>query len=1739
MLNFVYSKNKNYFCQFNFLFLNKKQYTMKATITSLLLTFFLCPIFVVAQLPNVNQAVLIQDVVAGAQGSNPRSFVQFNNNVYFLLRRTPPSALQLNQTQLTTVTPVTIQYSNPLPDSIVSDVVITNGFATATQLWFFTKRRDNLITNPPVFELRNFNGSTNSSVNAISNFGSTDYATSVTKIRGAINSNVYAEFKTNNANATEYYTNMAVLGGINWRDTLDRDYLGNAMIFKVSGGTFFTRNIKSRPDEDKVEYRDDNGSPSSYRCVDNQPTCPKILMGIAADSDKLLYYSKIGNSNQLWLYKHIRNPSTTFTKDSVTGSLFLEIGKPGIFHKGKMYFKTLNEGLWMYDTIRTIGLKAVKGFRYTSPADSVLYPVDSLSLAAGRAFFWAKTRLVPSGGIYEISNDSAIILRTLNTNERVLDFIELDGKPYVVTREGAISILYRINSNSLTEIGKVTGIDILAGYASLTNTFVYSGNNNDGRGQEPYKISLISPCDTDINPPTFTTCPTDMTKAQTTACGVVVNWTEPTAIDNCSPPSVKQTAGLLNGACFPVGISTVTYTATDTSRRTVPCTFRITVTANPCSADQTPPVFTSCPTNISVTQNSACGAIATWQTPIATDNCGAPTVTQTTGQSASGACFPVGTTAISYTAKDGNNLTAACAFSVIVAANPCTVDQTPPTFTNCPANISVTQNSACGAIVTWQIPLATDNCGAPAVTQTTGQPVSGACFPVGTTAISYTAKDGNNLTATCGFSVIITANPCSVDQTPPTFTNCPANISVTQNSACGAIAIWQIPTATDNCTTPSVTQTTGQPVSGACFPVGTTAITYTAKDANNLTASCAFSVIVTANPCTVDQIPPTFTTCPVNISVTQNSACGAIASWQTPIATDNCSNPTVTQTAGQPMSGACFPVGSTAINYTAKDASNLTATCGFSIIVTANPCSVDQTPPTFTNCPANISVTQNNACGAIAVWLTPSATDNCSTPTVTQVAGQPSIGSCFPVGSTVITYTAKDANNLTSTCTFNVVVAANPCSVDQTPPRFTTCPVNITLAQNNTCGAIATWQTPTATDNCSNPTVTQTAGQSASGACFPVGTTAISYTAKDANNLTATCTFNIVVSSNPCSVDQTPPVFTACPANITVAQNATCGAIATWQAPTATDNCGNPLVTQTAGQPASGACFPVGTTVITYVAKDANNLTTTCTFSVIVNSNPCTVDQTPPTFAICPANITLTQNSACGIIATWQTPTATDNCGNPSVTQTAGQPVSGACFPVGTTVISYTAKDASNLTATCTFNVIVTANPCSVDQTPPVFTSCPVNIALTQNAACGAIATWQTPIATDNCGNPSVTQTAGQRTSGTCFPVGTTAISYTAKDVNNLTATCAFNVVVTANPCTSDQTPPTFTTCPTNITVAQNSPCGAIVTWQTPIATDNCSTPSVIQTTGQPISGTCFPVGTTVITYTAKDATNLTATCTFNVIITANPCTIDLTPPIFTSCPANISISQNSACGAIATWQTPLATDNCSTPTVTQTAGQLPSGACFSIGTTAITYTAKDANNLASTCTFRVIITANPCYNDMEKPKLTCPNNIVNSTTQNCLTVFWSGPIVTDNCGQPNFSPSTPFRSGECVPIGTNRITYVATDVAGNKDSCSFTVTINKLPNKTVDIDPTIGKILLSPNPTEGVVFLTFESQKAREMTFSVFNYLGIRLWDEKRQIAVGQNRIELNIKELPTGFYIIRPATGYIKHASLNVLKF
>jgi hypothetical protein len=108
-------------------------------------------------------------------------------------------------------------------------------------------------------------------------------------------------------------------------------------------------------------------------------------------------------------------------------------------------------------------------------------------------------------------------------------------------------------------------------------------------------------------------------------------------------------------------------------------------------------------------------------------------------------------------------------------------------------------------------------------------------------------------------------------------------------------------------------------------------------------------------------------------------------------------------------------------------------------------------------------------------------------------------------GPHTITVTANDGHG--NTASDDVVFTVN----DNTPPVFTSCPSNITLESTCPTGAIATYATPTATDNC-GVTVSRTAG-GASGTVFPIGTTTVTHVANDGHGNTATCTFTVTVQT--------------------------------------------------------------------------------------------------------------------------------------------------------------------------------------------------------------------------------------------------------------------------------------------------------------------------------------------------------------------------------------------------------------------------------------------------------------------------------------------------------------------------------------------------------------------------------------------------------------------------------------------------
>jgi uncharacterized repeat protein (TIGR01451 family) len=591
----------------------------------------------------------------------------------------------------------------------------------------------------------------------------------------------------------------------------------------------------------------------------------------------------------------------------------------------------------------------------------------------------------------------------------------------------------------------------------------------------------------------------------------------------------------------------------------------------------------------------------------------------------SGSLFPTGTTTVTCTATDPSNATASCSFTVTVNGG------TGGGCTiNCPGDITQNASSGqCNAVVTYSAPTTSGTCGA-----VTCNPASGSTFPIGSTVVTCSSTDGAN----CDFTVNV------IPASPPTITACATNKTITANAECLAV----IPNLVGEVVATGCNVIISQsPTAGSIVEPGTVTVTITAENSAGET-TCTATVLVRT------PVAPTITPCPADFLKSNDAdQCGAVVNYAVPTGSSNCSSVTV---SCLPPSGSFFPIGETNVTCTATDVSGNSTTCTFKVTVN------DSQLPTIT-CPAN--VTQGNdqdQCGAVVNYTSPTGADNC--PGVNTVCS-PATGTQFPVGTTTVNCTTTDASNNQASCSFTV-------TVNDTQPPTITCPSNIAVGTNpNSITATVNFQL-TVSDNCPGATSSCTPP---SGSQFPIGTTTVTCTATDATPNQANCSFTVTVS------DTQPPTIT-CPASIVVPNGANlCGAAVSYTNPVVTDN--QPGATF-ACSPAAGSIFPVGVTVVTCTATDVGGNHSTCSFSVTVN------DTQLPVIS-CPANITAPNTPGqCFASVNPGVATAADNCPGVTVAGTRSDGLTlDAAYPVGTTTIIWTARDAAGNQVSCTQTIVV------------------------------------------------------------------------------------------------------------------------------------------------------------------------------------------------------------------------------------------------------------------------------------------------------------------------------------------------------------------------------------------------------------------------------------------------------------------
>lgn len=734
--------------------------------------------------------------------------------------------------------------------------------------------------------------------------------------------------------------------------------------------------------------------------------------------------------------------------------------------------------------------------------------------------------------------------------------------------------------------------------------------------------------------------------------------------------------------------------------------------------------------------------------------------------------------------------------------------------------------------------------------------------------------------------------------------------------------------------------------------------------------------------------------CPGNsITNSDPTACGTIVNYVIPTCASNCAGTTITQTDATGItSGDFFPVGTWFIEYTITNGIE-SSTCIFKVEV------LDATAPII-NCGGNLQVPVDANCN----YILPNffleghvtATDNCFIDVYSQNPA-PGVAINGAGENQVITMGATDSSGNNATCMFTIT------NVDLIDPTLICPPNQTTSAGINCLGTLQDYiALGTYSDNCdSNPIVTQSP---LPGTTFSNSIT-VNHTVVDASGNLNFCSFDVTV------IDIQAPTIT-CPNDTTLYVDDACEyLVVDFSGLTSSfDNC-DPILSYSQ-TPGIGSKISGNNTshFISMSVTDISNNTSVCSFTITL------IDTIAPQFNNC-NDTTFYLNSLCQHTLQNFVPIIGffENCSSVATSQVppAGTVISSAT----TTPLTLTLQDADGNINTCSINVI------TLDTLSPHVTNCPPN----QTVNAGAVDCMYTLadfttgiISSDQCGGAvSFNQ---QPAIGTSLSAGTVqTVSILVSDVSNNISTCSFDLTV------ADVTPPVLI-CPLNPNVSTNAICQyEIPDYQALLnVTDNCGVISSFTQT--PTIGTLLSGSGTqqLISLFATDQFNNTSSCSFTITLE------DVTPPTIT-CPGNQSIAINSNCQYTIPDFSSLvtATDFCdASPSISQTpqAGTLVSGIID------VTITSTDNAGNQSSCTFQ----ASPL--DTELPSISCPLDIAQCNP----LVNYSVPNGFDNCGvvtvvQTDF---TGLSTGSTFPVGTTTLSYQASDIVGNTQQCSFTVTI-------------------------------------------------------------------------------------------------
>lgn len=780
-----------------------------------------------------------------------------------------------------------------------------------------------------------------------------------------------------------------------------------------------------------------------------------------------------------------------------------------------------------------------------------------------------------------------------------------------------------------------------------------------------------------------------------------------------------------------------------------------------------------------------------------------------------------------------------------------------------------------------------------------------------------------------------------------------------------------------------------------CNNIGNTAVTLLVRDASGNNNFCSAPIMV------VDNINPIARCKDTTLYI---GASGVVTAFPSAIdngSTDNCSF--TRQINNLPsVTYDCNQVGRNTAQLQITDGNGNVNQCSADVTI------IDSIPP-VANCvaPNSVRIALDSNCFASvpAVLFNNNSTDNCSSTLTFTVNGLPNAtftNTNLSTNPNSITLRVQDGSGNFDECVTSVVVE------DNIPPVMVCRPDTVQLDGNGNAVVIPNDINGGSRDNCSVPAYTINGGPLVNFTCANIGSNNVTLTGIDQSGNSDSCITTVFVeditvpnavcnSMVTVTLDPITNIGTLTPLQVNNGSRDNC-TITNFSLSRTTFNCGD---------------IPSNPYNVVLTVEDQSGNSNSCTTQVMV------VDTIAPV-AVCratPLNLFLVGSTVSTTAAAINNGSF-DNCGLATITLSQ---TNFNCNNIGSNTVTLTVTDSSSNTNSCTSTIIVS------DTTDPVPFCVNPTVQLDANGRVGVAAVDLGIGSFDNCSIDTFLVNGHDSVFFSCSNLGANTVNVFMSDLSGNDATCTSTVTV------EDNVPPVANCVsgPINLQLDPNGVATLTVAQVDNNSVDNCT---VANRTLSRNTFNCGDVGNMVsVTLTVFDQSNNANSCVVNVITT------DTVRPNMVCRAATINLGPSGTAPVSATLLDGGISDSCGIASLTFT-GAPNIVTCADIGTLPITLTATDVNGNVGSCVTTLTVA------DTVAPVISCNtitlnldnsgNAVVDSTTTGLYT-------ATDACGIVALTLNGSNRVVyTCSDTGANNIQLIATDAAGNSDTCIAVVII-------------------------------------------------------------------------------------------------